>query len=241
MTRASPDELERTKRAVLETVQEMDRIGLTAGTAGNVSARTRAGEVVMTPTAMPYAEMNLSSLAVTDLEGNLLAGAGNAAPTTEIALHLACLRRHPEIGAVVHTHPIFATMFAVNQMPIPCVIEEFEFYVGGDVLVADYHRTGSQALGEAVAELLADRAAVLMAHHGLVVVAADPHEALGLTRLVERSAQIIQGARQFGTPSTLPPAIRKEFAAAYLARRRSGAPALSEPAGPPAGSHGSRA
>jgi L-fuculose-phosphate aldolase len=219
------DELERTKRAVLETVQEMDRIGLTAGTAGNVSARTRAGEIVMTPTAMPYAEMTLSNLAVTDLDGNLLSGAANAAPTTEIGLHLACLRRHPEIGAVVHTHPIFATLFAVNQMSIPCVIEEFEFYVGGDVLVADYHRTGTQALGDAVAELLSDRAAALMANHGLVVVAADPGEALGLTRLVERAAQIIHGARQIGTPKPLPSAIRKEFAAAYLERRRAKAPA----------------
>ncbi len=219
---AGTSELEDTKRAVLETVQEMDRIGLTAGTAGNVSARTRAGEIVMTPAAMPYAEMTLSNLAVTNLDGNLLSGAANAAPTTEMDLHLACLQRHPDIGAVVHTHPVFATMFAVNQMPIPCVIEEFEFYVGGDILVADYHRTGTQALGDAVAELLGDRAAALMANHGLVVVASDPKEALGLTRLIERAAQIIQGAQQFGTPKPLPAAIRQEFSAAYIERRRAG-------------------
>lgn len=212
-------QLEETKRAVLETVQEMDRIGLTAGTAGNVSARTRAGEIVMTPTAMPYADMSLSDLAVTDLDGNLVEKTASAAPTTESDLHLACLRRHPEIGAVVHTHPVFATMFAVNQMPIPCVIEEFEYYVGGDVQVADYHRTGTAALGEAVAALLSDRAGVLMANHGLVVVAANPKEALELTVLIERAAQIIAGARQLGSPKPLPDAIRREFAGAYLERR----------------------
>lgn len=224
------NELERTKAAVLETVQKMDRIGLTTGTAGNVSARTRAGEVVMTPTAMPYDEMTLAHLAVTDLQGNLLSSAAEAkaAPTTEMGLHLACLRRHPDIGAVVHTHPIFATMFAVNQTPIPCVIEEFEFYIGGDVLVADYHRTGTQALGDAVAERLGDRAAALMSNHGLVVVAAHPNEALELTRLVERAAQIIHGAQQIGSPKPLPKAIRAEFAAAYLERRRAQAPALPE-------------
>ncbi|MFK7896964.1 MAG: class II aldolase/adducin family protein [Myxococcota bacterium] len=218
------EELEGVKRAVLDTVQRMDRIGLTTGTAGNVSARTRAGEVVLTPTAMAYAEMKLSDLAVVDLDGNALPESGAAPPTTELDLHLACLRRHPDIGAVVHTHPIFATMFAVNQTPIPCVIEEFEFYVGGDVPVAAYHRTGTADLGEGVAELLSDRAAALMANHGLVVVAGDPGEALELTQLVERAAQIIHGARLMGTPHPLPAMIREEFSAAYLKRRRNAAP-----------------
>jgi L-fuculose-phosphate aldolase len=219
-------ELEAVKQAVLEAVHEMDRTGLTAGTAGNVSARTSAGEVVMTPTAMPYPQMTLSDLSVTDIEGRPLSGTAKAAPTTEIDLHLACLRRHPDIGAVVHTHPIFASMFAVNQMPIPCVIEEFEFYIGGDVLVADYHRTGTRALGEAVAELLFDRAAALMANHGLVVVAGDPREALRLTHLVERAAQIIHGAQALGEPRPLPSAIREEFSATYLERRRDSAPGM---------------
>lgn len=221
MTRVGPrKQLEESKRAVLETVQKMDRIGLTAGTAGNVSARTRAGEVILTPTAMAYAEMTIADLAVADLDGNLIAGNADSAPTTELDLHLACLRRHADIGAVVHTHPIFATMFAVNHMPIPCVIEEFEYYVGGDVQVAAYHRTGTADLGEAVAELLADRAGALIANHGLVVVAAEPKEALEITILIERAAKIIAGAQQLGSPKPLPDAIRREFSSAYLERRR---------------------
>ena len=207
----------------------MDRAGLTEGTAGNLSARARSGEVVLTPTAMRYAEMTLDDLVVTDLEGRILSG--KHLPTTEIALHLACLRRHPEIAAVVHTHPVFATMFAVCRQPIPCAIEELELYVGGDVPVAAYHRTGTAALGDAVADLLHDRAAVLLASHGLVVVAESPAEALQLTKLVERAAQIMAGAERIGTPAPLPDAIRAEFRAAYLERRRVAASrALERPA-----------
>ena len=72
-------------------------------------------------------------------------------------------------------------MFAVANQPIPCVLEEFEYYVGGDVLVAPYSRTGTTALGEAAAARLADRAAVLLANHGLVVVGSSAAEALQLT------------------------------------------------------------
>ncbi len=205
------------RRAVLDCVQAMDREGLTEGTAGNVSGRAATGEVVLTPAATPYAGMGLEDLVVTKLSGEKIAG--RLEPTSEIDLHLGCLRRHPEIGAVVHTHAVHASMFAVAGIAIPCVLEEFEYYVGGDVLVAPYHRTGTAALGDAVAELVGDRAAALLANHGLVVVGKDPAEALQLTRLVERAAQIIWGARQIDTPPALPDAIRKEFSGAYLERR----------------------
>lgn len=203
---------------VLATLKEMDRAGLTEGTAGNVSARTDDGRVVLSPTALPYADMTAADLVVTDLGGRVLLG--ERAPTTEIDLHLACLRRHADVRSVVHTHAVHASMFAVAGQPIPCVLEEFEFYVGGDVLVAPYHRTGTAALGEAAAERLGDRAAVLLANHGLVVVGASAAEALQLTKLVERAARIVWGARALGEPVPLPEPIRDEFAAAYLDRRR---------------------
>ena len=210
--------LDRLRQDVLEAVQEMERAGLTEGTAGNVSARTEDDRVVLTPTAMPYSEMRQADLVVTDLEGRLLEG--HRAPTTEVDLHLACLRRHTDIRAVVHTHAVHASMFAVAGQPIPCVLEEFEYYVGGDVLVSPYHRTGTSDLGESVSSLLGDRAAVLLANHGLVVVGASPGEALQLTKLVERTAQVVWGAKRLGQAVPLPASIRSEFAAGYLERRR---------------------
>ncbi|MEZ4332986.1 MAG: class II aldolase/adducin family protein [Myxococcota bacterium] len=203
---------------MLAAAKAMDRAGLTEGTAGNLSARAATGEIVLTPTAMRYAEMDEDDLVVTDVGGRALAG--HRAPTTEIELHLACLRRFPEIGAVVHSHPIHASMFAACDRPIPCVVEEVELYVGGDVPVAAYHATGTPELGAAVAELLHDRAAALLSHHGLVVVARSPGEALELTKLVERTARIAAGAERIGTPKPLPEAAREAFRQAYRARRQ---------------------
>lgn len=220
MSEGLPDEsieLEAARRSVLEVVQEMDRVGLTEGAAGNVSMRTRAGEILLTPTAMDYGEMTTRDLVVTDETGRV--APGQKAPTTEIGLHLACLNRHRDIAAVVHTHPIHASMFAVNHQPIPCVLEEFEFAIGGDVRVAPYFPTGSQELGHAVAELLGDRAAALMSNHGLVVVGSSPSEALHLTKLVERAAQIVWGAIALGDPKPLPEENRRIFRNQYLERR----------------------
>jgi L-fuculose-phosphate aldolase len=114
-------------------------------------------------------------------------------------------------------------MFAANHETIPSVIEEVDLYLGGEVRVTDYHSTGTEALGEAIADLLEDRAAVLLANHGLVTIAQTPDEALGLTRLVERTAKIIWGARLMGEPKRLPDEARERFTAMYRERRKAAA------------------
>lgn len=201
------------RQALLSVAKEMITCGLVEGTAGNVSARLPDGNVVLTPSSIDYRTMTLDDLVVTDIDGNVLAG--NRAPTTEKSLHLACLRKHQDIGAVMHCHAMFATMFAIVRQPIPCVIEEFDVYVGGDVPVADYQMTGSDALAEEVSNRIADRGAVLMANHGLLCVGKNPVDVLKVARLVERTAQIIWGARMLGNVVPLPDATLEQFAPVY--------------------------
>ena len=206
------------KADLIAVAREMSASGLVEGTAGNLSARLDDGRIVLTPAALDYAGMTPDDLVVVDPSGDLLEG--HRAPTTEKALHLACLSRHADIGAVLHCHALYASMFAINHAPIPCVVEEFDLYVGGDVPVAEYRRTGSDALGEEVAGHLEDRGAVLMANHGLLCVGKDPWDALGVARLVERTAQLVWGARLMGTPVPLPPSTRAHFAPIYKKRGR---------------------
>lgn len=204
---------ESVKQSLLDTAKEMIRCGLVEGTAGNVSARLPDGNVVMTPSSLDYLSMTLDDLVVTTPDGKLVEGART--PTSENALHLACLRKYADIGAVMHCHALFATMFAVTRQPIPCVIEEFDVYVGGDVPVAEYRLTGSDELAEEVAKWLENRGAVLMANHGLLCVGKDPHDVLKVAKLVERTAKIIWGARLLGDPVPLPESTLEQFAPIY--------------------------
>jgi L-fuculose-phosphate aldolase len=201
------------KEAVLSVAKEMIACGLVEGTAGNVSARLPDGNVVLTPSSIDYKTMTIDDLVVTDIDGNVLEG--ERTPTTEKSLHLACLRKHQNIGAVMHCHAMFATMFAIVRQPIPCVIEEFDVYVGGDVPVAEYKMTGSDALAEEVSNWVEDKGAVLMANHGLLCVGKDPVDVLKVAKLVERTAKIIWGARLLGDPVPLPNATLEQFAPLY--------------------------
>jgi L-fuculose-phosphate aldolase len=214
----SEQSTEEIKGSVLDAAQHMLRTGLVEGTAGNLSARLPDGNVVMTPSSLDYEHMQLDDLVTLDPDGTVLSG--DRPPTTEKALHLACLRAHPDIGAVIHSHALHASMFAITHQPIPCVIEEFDIYVGGDVPVADYRLTGSDELGEEVARHVGDVGAVLMANHGLLTVGRDIADAMKIAHLVERTAQIVWGARALGPVVPLPEDTRKRFAPIYKMMRQ---------------------
>ena len=202
-----------TKEQLLWVAKEMLRINLVQGTAGNLGARLPDGNAVLTPSSLDYMEMTLDDLVVCDLDGNVLEG--TRGPTTEKALHLAALRQHENIGATMHCHAKYATMFALTRTPIPAVIEEFDVFVGGDVEVANYCTTGTQELADEVASRVAEKAAVLMANHGLFAVGKNPKDALHVASLVERTAEIIWGAHALGSVVPLPEEVNKTFAGYY--------------------------
>jgi L-fuculose-phosphate aldolase len=206
------DELE-VREAVLDAAKRMHRMGLVSGTAGNVSGRLDDERVVMTPSSLAYEPMQLDDLVVVDLDGNVVEGHRNA--TSEKILHLGSFRQYPEVGGVLHCHPIHASMFALLHEPIPAYVEEFVVFVGGEVPVGEYRVTGSDELADEVTRLLADRSAMLMANHGLVCVGKSVEDALHTAELVEHNARIIAGARQMGEIVPLPEKTNTDFANVY--------------------------
>jgi L-fuculose-phosphate aldolase len=202
-----------TKEALLGTAKEMLQKGLVEGTAGNLAARLPDGNVVLTPSSLSYETMTLEDLVVCDLDGNVLEG--TRGPTSEKALHLTVLREYDDVHATIHSHAMYATMFAITRTAIPAVIEEFVVFVGGDVGCADYRTTGTDDLAVEVAKHLHDRSAVLMANHGLFTIGRDPQHAMHVAALVERTAQIIWGAKQIGEVVPIPEEVNTTFAGYY--------------------------
>ena len=201
------------KEDLLWVAKEMLECGLVHGTAGNLAARLPDGNVVLTPSSLDYREMSLADLVVCDLDGNVVEGERN--PTSEKALHLSALAGNADVDATMHCHAKYCTMFALTRKPIPAVIEEVLVYLGGDVPVAEYRTTGSVELAEEVSRHLGDRAAVLMANHGLFVVGRNPKHSLELAQLVELTAEIVWGAMLLGEIVPLPEEIVDRFSGYY--------------------------
>jgi L-fuculose-phosphate aldolase len=201
--------------AVLAAAKDMLRRGLVEGTAGNISARRSDGNIVITPSSIDYAEMALDDLVLVDSVGAVQHARDGRHPSSEMHLHLACYEAFDDIGSVIHSHPVWATMFAIAHQPIPACIDEFAVYCGGEIRCADYAASGTPDVGANAVKALQDRGAALIANHGLVAVGPRPDKALHITALVERTAQIVWGARALGGPVPIPDEVNRNFAGVY--------------------------
>lgn len=207
--------VENAETAVLDAAKDMLRRGLVEGTAGNISARRADGNIVITPSSVDYRDMQLDDLVLVDPGGSVLQAADGRSPSSEMQLHLACFSAFDDIGSVIHSHPVWATMFAIAHEPIPACIDEFAVYCGGDVRCTDYAASGTPDVGTNAVAALDGRAAALIANHGLVAVGPRPDKVLHVTALVERTAQIVLGARALGGPVPIPEDVNRNFAAVY--------------------------
>jgi L-fuculose-phosphate aldolase len=185
---------------VIATAQKMSAQGLSRGTSGNVSARVPGG-CFITPTGMPYEELRPSDVVELRLDGSV--AGGQRAPSSEWRLHLGIYASRPEIGAIVHTHSMFATTLSILRREIPAVHYMIAVAGGSVVPCAPYATFGSAELAENAARALDGRKACLLANHGLVAAGVDLKDAFRVAAEVETVAEQYWRALQIGQPVVL--------------------------------------
>src|SRR5438270_2292729 len=201
---------------VLEAVHRIVAAGLVAGASGNVSRRIRTpdGDVfAITASRVPYHRFTLDDVLVVDAGVEPIVGDG--IPSSETLLHLAVYAARADVGAVIHTHSIHASSFAVAGRPIPPILDEQVVLLGGAIEVAKYGESSTEALASNAVRALADRAAVLLCNHGAVCVGRDLDEAIVAAELLERVAKIYVISGTLGGPTELPPEIIDQERTAY--------------------------
>ncbi len=194
--------LEEERRAVVEGGNAMVRAGLTAGTGGNLSRICRRQRLIaISPSGLDYGVMQPDDVTLVDLDGRTVEGAYK--PSSELGFHLALYHRRPEVGAVVHTHSVYATTLACLGWELPAV-HYLVGFAGRKVPLASYATFGTDELAASVATTLGSQFnAVLLANHGLVAVGGDMHAALNTAEEVEFVARIYYQAKCAGSPVLL--------------------------------------
>lgn len=189
---------------VVETGRRMLRSGLVHGLSGNVSARVPGEEkIVITPSLKSYGAIEVEDILILDFEGNVVEGERN--PSSEWRMHLSIYKARPDVGAVIHTHSVYASALAAVGKSIPPFLDEMVQIIGGSIDVAEYGIPGSEQLAENVVKTLGDRNAVLLSNHGAVCCGKDLDKALEVAEEVERIAKIYVLSMVLGGPKSLPP------------------------------------
>ena len=190
------------RELVVEYGKKVSQAGLCPGTSGNISIyNAEKGLMAISPSGMDYFETKPEDIVITDLEANVVDGARK--PSSEWGLHTTFYKHKPEARAVVHTHSVYCTTFAVLGQPIRAV-----HYVIGDAGVpevpcAPYRTFGTLELAEAAIEVCGKSDAVLLANHGLVTCGKDIKSAYGLACNMEYIAELQYRAMCIGKPNIL--------------------------------------
>jgi len=190
------------RELVVEYGKKMSSAHLSTGTSGNISIyNAEKGLMAISPSGMDYFSTQPEDVVITDLEAHVVDGTRK--PSSEWALHTIFYKNKPEAGAVVHTHSVYCTTFAVLGQPIRAV-----HYVIGDantdkVPCAPYQTFGTVELAEAAVKVCGQSNAVLLGNHGLVVCGQDIKSAYSLACNLEYVAELQYHAMCIGTPNNL--------------------------------------
>jgi L-fuculose-phosphate aldolase len=186
---------------VAETSQFLHRAGWCANHDGNVTARD-GNRYVATPTATSKRLVGEKDLIEVDGKG-AVHGAGKV--FGEIGLHLVVYERRPDVGAVVHAHPPYATAIGCARLhPIerPFVAEAV-VSLGPKIPRLAYAQPGDAAK-VALAPWCELVDAVILGNHGVLAWGRDCEQALLRLELVEHLAKIAIAAEPLGGIEPLP-------------------------------------
>lgn len=190
------------RQTIIHYCLEMNAQGFNQGVSGNISARVSDRQMLITPTGIPYDQLESQDIVSMMFDGS---SSGTLQPSSEWRFHAAIYDAYPATQAIVHAHPWFATTLAIQHIEIPAIHYMITIAGGNTIPVADYATFGTDSLAENIVMALQHRTVCLIEHHGLVAIGSSVAEAFYRASETENLARQYVVARLLGEPHTLPP------------------------------------
>jgi L-fuculose-phosphate aldolase len=187
------------REQLIATARKMNACGVNQGTSGNLSVRVEGG-LIVTPTGMDYEALVPEDLVFLRLDGS---HEGKRRPSSEWRFHRDILASRPEVGAVLHAHPVACTAVACLRREIPAFHYMIAVAGGSSLRCAPYATFGTEELSRHALAALEGRHACLLANHGLLVAASGLDEALKIAVELEALASMYLRALAVGEPVIL--------------------------------------
>jgi L-ribulose-5-phosphate 4-epimerase len=189
------------KKEIIKTALMLKEYRLIALSGGNVSVKTTAGHVVVTPSGMLYETMVPEDVVVIDMDGNIIEGTRKVSVDTEAILYI--LKNIPEINAVIHTHQVYASAVGLVEDVLPAAVTTLPNTCLGPVNVAPFSSAASLEMGIATVKYINKKRAVILKNHGVITVGGTLKEALYAAVYLEDAAKIYIMAKAIGKPAIL--------------------------------------
>ena len=177
--------------------------GLIRSSDGNISVRLDEDRFLVTPSGLYKMAMEPDDPIVVNHQGEVLAGKQGLKPTSEMQMHLEAYHQRPDIKAVLHAHPPYATALTITRLPFPTDFLPEVLIALGDVPTVPYATPGTTELAESIREHIKNHNSVLLSNHGSISVGKTLEEALIALERLEHAAFTYHLARALGEPQSL--------------------------------------
>lgn len=192
------------REQVCEIGRNLWNRGMVAANDGNISVLISPGRVLCTPTGVSKGYLTPAMLPVVDLQGNVLEQHEGYRPSSEIKMHLRMYQASPAVEAVVHAHPMYSTVFAVQGETIATKMLPECVVTMPEVPLARYATPSTEAVADAIEPFALTHNACLLEQHGALSWGPDLMTAYLTMERLEYTAQITYLLRQIGGERDLP-------------------------------------
>ena len=162
--------------------------GLTTACGGNVSMR-EGGYMYITPSGLDKASTEAGMVACVRLEDGVCL-TPDLKVSMESEMHRKIYLCRPDAVAVVHSHPLHASLFSALEEEIDTRLLAESCCLLGRVAKASYALMGSRELAMNVASCAAEHDCILLENHGALTVGKSMLQAYERMEVLENAARM---------------------------------------------------
>lgn len=183
--------------------------GHDAGLAGQITARSSNGHFITQPFGLGFDEITADNLI--EVNQDLEPVDKPVMPNPANRFHTWIYQQHPGVNCIIHTHPTHVA--ALSMLRVPLMVAQMDTCNLFDdcAFLADWPGVpvGNEE-GRIISQALGSKRAILLAHHGQLVVGKTIEEACNLALMIERAARLQLLAMAAGQIQPLPAALAQE-------------------------------
>lgn len=191
------------KKEMCEIGRRVYNRGMVAANDGNFSVKLNDNEYLCTPTGVSKGFMTPEYICKVDAQGNVLEANEGFRPSSEVKMHMRVYKERPDVNAVVHAHPMYATTFAIAGIPLmEPIMPEAVIFLGG-VPLAKYGTPSTVEVPDSIMPYIQEYDAVLLENHGALTYSDSLMNAYHKMESVEFYARLMYQAKMLGGPQIL--------------------------------------
>ena len=198
---SSVSQVEAARRQMVAAARAIVKAGAISRSGhGNMSIHIPGTDTMLLTNVGNLEDVEVERLPLVTLGGRVVDGELDPIAAEIIGMHAIVYEKNSDMGAVIHTHALYATTYAVADRPIECWYEGLaRFGLTDPIPVAKYGPRGSRESITNIADVMNERTrGVLLQNHGVLTFERDVMSAVRVLVLMEEAAELGLRAQALG-------------------------------------------